>query len=83
MQRKEEETNQCKPKEVKQEKVAPTMFGVDVPIPAVMKLDRFRPDGTPCYVLDLITPGPTIPSKGPTIPSKIHPARAKKKSQRN
>ena len=53
--------NDVKPGEVKQEKVAPNMFRLDVPIPIGMQLDHFRPGGTPCHVLDPITPGPTIP----------------------
>ena len=63
------------PRQVKQEKVSPMMFSVDVPIQPGMKLDHFQPNGRPCYILDHITPGPTIPSK-------IHPERAKKR-QRN
>ena len=74
MQRKEEETNQCKPKEVKQEKVFPKMFRVDVLVPTGMQLDHFRPDGQACFVVDPATPGPTIPSKN-------HRARARKKAE--
>ena len=66
--------NNVKPKQVKNEKVVPTLFSVDDPIPPGMKLDYFRPNGTPCYVLDLISPGPTVPSKS-------HPAQAKKRRE--
>ena len=50
------------------------MFSVDVPTLPGMKLDHFRTNGTPCYVVDPITPGPTIPLKS-------HPAQAKKKKR--
>ena len=48
-------------KQVKKEEVAPRMFRVDVPIPYRMKLDHFWPNGTPCFVIDPITPGPKVP----------------------
>ena len=48
------------------------MFSVGVPVPPWMKLDHFQPDGIAYFVVDPITPGPTITSKS-------HPERAKKK----
>ena len=68
------EEKNVEPKEVKQEKVAHTMFSVDTPISPGMELDHFWPNGTSYYVLDHITPGPTVPSK-------IHLARARKKAE--